>query len=193
MIVSLSQLYESDEPTRIYFVILDRQLSLPSDGASSWNSTQLGLWAKHGRVIAVQNPKFIPGIDTTHAEVVPFHQAYLVKPDLSWFILDQRKSENGILIHTLERRSLSLMVKREGDAICLSQTASLDRTADRLVERGMTLRQFMALQAEGAIVALNKEATGEAGVIELVILPGGVLFQPLKQRVTGKQSATPII
>lgn len=183
MIVPLSQLFESADRTRIYFVILDQQICLPPEKAvgSIWNSTQLGAWASKGQVIVVQNPQFIPGIDTTPAEVVAFHQAYLVKPDLNGLILHQRKSHSGFLINTLEGPSLSLIV-RTRDAICLSEDAPLDQTAERLMEGKTTLQQLMALRAgREAVVGLGEEATCEAGLIELVMVPRGVLFQFVKR------------
>lgn len=173
MIVPLSQLFESADRTRIYFVILDQQICLPPEKAvgSIWNSTQLGAWASKGQVIVVQNPQFIPGIDTTPAEVVAFHQAYLVKPDLNGLILHQRKSHSGFLINTLEGPSLSLIV-RTRDAICLSEDAPLDQTAERLMEGKTTLQQLTAWPAGDAVVGLGEEA-----LIELVMLPRGVLFR----------------
>ena len=183
MIVSLSQLYESAGRTHIYFIILDRKLSLQPDGVAGpfWNSTQIGIWASKGQMIAVQNPQFIPGIHTTFVEVVSFHQAYLVKPDLSGLILHQHKSRNGILINTLQRKSLSIVVKRTRDAICLSENASLDRIAERLMEGKTTLQQLIDLQRKNGVVDCSEKRSGEAELIELVMLPRGVLFRPLEQ------------
>lgn len=182
MIIPLSQLYESVDRTRIYFVILDPQICLPPERVvgSIWNSTQLGTWASKGQVIVVQNPQFIPGIDTTRAEVVAFHQAYLVKPDLNGLILHQRKSHSGFLINTLEDPSFSLIV-RTRDAICLSEDAPLDQTAARLMEGKTTLQQLTAWRAGETVVGPGEEGTQETGLIELVMLPRGVLFQFVKR------------
>lgn len=63
MIVPLSQIFESADRTRIYFVILDQQICLPPEKAvgSIWNSTQLGAWASKGQVIVVQKPAIHSG------------------------------------------------------------------------------------------------------------------------------------
>lgn len=181
MIVSLAQLDES-AGTCIYFVLLDQQLSLEADAVSPlWNSTQIGIWASKGQLIAVQNPKFIPGVGATRAEVVPFHQAYLVKPDLSGVILHQRKSKRGILISILQRRSLPIIVKRAGDAMLLPESAPLDQAAERLMEGRMTLQQRMSLQTEKS-ADRNLEAPPETGLIELVIVPRGALFRSIRQQ-----------
>jgi hypothetical protein len=183
MIVSLSQLYGSSDRSRIYFVILDQQISLSEDGSGApWNSTQIGIWANKGQLIAVQNSQFIPGVDTTRVEVVSFHQAYLVKPDLSGFILCQRKSENGTLISTLEGEALSVVVKRRHEAIRLPENAPFDQTAERLMEGKTTVLQLVGLHAGEAIVQLGDEKAPETGLIELVMVPRGVLFRPLKQQ-----------
>lgn len=111
----------------------------------------------------MQNPQFIPGIDTTSAEVVAFHQAYLVKPDLNGLILHQRKRHSGFLINTLEGPSLSLIL-RTRDAICLSEDAPLDQTAERLMEGKTTLQQLTALRAvKEAVVGLGEEASVKPG------------------------------
>lgn len=182
MNVPLSQLYESTDRARIYFVILDGQIFLPSDtSVASWNSTQIGIWANKGQLIAVQNPKLIPGASTTRAEIVPFHQAYIVKPDLSGMILFQRKSKNGFLINILERTALRMVVKNAGDVIYLPENALLDQAVEQLMNGKMTLKQLMALEAEGAHVDPRKTATREGRFIELVIVPRGVLFRCLKE------------
>lgn len=181
MIVSLAQLDEFTDRARIYFVLLDQELSLQSNASGShWSSTQIGIWASKGQLIAVQNHKFIPGTDTTQAEVVPFHQAYLVKPDLSGVIRHQHKSKNGFLMNIVERRSLSTMVKRNGDAMLLPEGAPLDQLAERLMEGRMTLQQLMAWQTGKRVN--DKEETLETGLIELVIIPRGVLIRPLKEQ-----------
>ncbi|NKE71956.1 hypothetical protein [Candidatus Manganitrophus noduliformans] len=183
MIVPLSALYEPADSARIYFVILDREISLPPDGAaSSWNSTQIGIWASKGQVIAVRNSRFIPGIDTAAVEVVSFHQAYLVKPDLSDLILYQRKTKNGILISALEKRALSMVVKRAGEAIPLPESAPFDRTAERLMEGRMTLQQLTTGRSGNIIVDPREETTDKTGLIELVIVPRGVLFRTLNRQ-----------
>ncbi|MCG3114900.1 MAG: hypothetical protein LLH30_04395 [Candidatus Manganitrophus sp. SA1] len=182
MIVPLSELYKTVDPARIYFVILDREIPLPPDGASSWSSTQIGIWASKGQVIAVRNSRFIPGIDNTRVEVVSFHQAYLVKPDLSDLILYQRKTKNGILISALEKKSLSMVVKRAGEAIHLPESAPFDQTAERLMEGRMTLQQLTAGRSGNIIVDPREETLDKTGLIELVIVPRGVLFRPLKRQ-----------
>lgn len=191
MIVSLSQLHRSINPARIYFVILDREISLPPDDvASSWNSTQIGIWASKGQVIAVQNSRFIPGIDTARVEVVSFHQAYLVKPDLNDVILYQRKSKNGILISILEKGSFSMVVKRTGEAIRLPEGAPFDQTAEWLMEGRVTLQQLTTGPFGNSIVDPREETMDKTGLIELVIVPRGVLFRPLKQQSVESRSTS---
>jgi len=182
MIVPLSQLYESADRTRIYLVILDQQIFFSENGSEpSWNSTQIGVWASKGQLIAIQNPKFIPGASTTRAEVVPFHQAYIVKPDLSGVILFQRKSKDGFLVNILERGALPMIVKNAGAVIHLPESMPLDQTAEELMNGKMTLKQLMVLQAEGAHVNHRETTTREGRFIELVIVPRGVLFRCLKE------------
>jgi len=185
--MSLAQLNESTHRNRIYLVLLDQRLSLIADASgSSWSSTQIGIWASKGQLIALQNPEFIPGTEATSVEVIPFHQAYLVKPDLSKLILHQRKSKSGFLINTLEKRSFSCLVKRKGDSFELSESASLDQIAARLMEGRMQLQQFITLQA-GKWVDVDREPISEHCLIELIMIPRGVLFRPLKQQpVLGK-------
>lgn len=181
MIVSLSQLHESTDRARIYFVILDQQIFLSENAYGSWNSTQIGIWASKGQLIAVQNPKFIPGTGATRAEVVPFHQAYIVKPDLSDLILFQRKSKNGFLINILERTALRMIVKNAGDMIHLPESARLDQAVEELMNGKRILKQLMVLQAEGAHVDHRETTTHEGRFIELVIVPRGALIRCLKE------------
>lgn len=187
MIVSLAQLNASVDRNRIYFVLLDQQLSLRADDAGSlWNSTQIGIWASRGQLMSVQNSKLIPGSDTACAELIPFHQAYLIKPDLSSVILGQRKSKSGFLINIVKKGSLSLLVKRERDALYLSENAPLDQMAERLMDGRMTLQQRRLLQTRGAIIETGEPATSTTERIELVILPRGVLLRPLEEKPVGQ-------
>lgn len=173
--VILSHLYSDRNIVQIYFVILDAELSVASFrlARATRHSTQLAGWAARGEVMAVVNPKWIPGVSTTPVEVVRFDQAYLVKPDLGGILIDQRKSKSGILINHLKMGALPLFLKETKRTLCVSDGLDLDLAMGSLMN-GRCAPRSRFVSAAGLRAIGNRDNSEE---IELVIVPRGAVLR----------------
>jgi hypothetical protein len=183
-VVPLSHLSFDRSLVQIYFVILNAELSVDSFvfARAARHSAQLAGWAARGEVMAVENPKWIPGAGTTPADVVRLDQAYLVKPDLSGILIDQRKSQSGILINHLKRGALPLFLKETKRTFCVSDCGDLDLAVESVM-KGRCAPRSRSISAAGIRAVSVEDKSRE---IELVIVPGGAVLRDVGHDTDGE-------
>lgn len=137
------------------------------------------MWADKGRVLVFQDPKFIPGLSATLAEVLRFQDAYLVKPDLKRFILKQRKTSNGVLIHRIQKELLSVFLKPGNEAILISESVDLDLTIEVLLNGRKAALKGLTVSEQADVIRDVPFNHGRDKEIDLVMMSQGMILRTI--------------
>jgi|GEM_PF-886352 len=133
-VVDLSQIYKYAGQVRLYFVVIDPDVSLwvLASVCASGKVDQLNEWVEKGQLLILNQPQLIPGLSDTPVETLRTEEAYLIKPALNEFLLEVRKSATGVLILRIFNKSLPAFLKPGIDAIFISENADFDETVQFL-------------------------------------------------------------
>lgn len=175
-VVELSVIYRDTGRVALFFVVLDARLSLSSLAAvcESGNANQLKQCSDRGQVLVFHNPKRIPGLSDTPAEVLRFEEAYLVKPDLRSVVQNQRKTANGVLVHRIEKKSLPVFLKPADEVLYISPSVDIDLAVEILSSRREPAIEFLIGSGQARIVR-DFHLEEEEEEVDLVLIPNGAI------------------
>ncbi|TAJ99893.1 MAG: hypothetical protein EPO39_16265 [Candidatus Manganitrophaceae bacterium] len=182
-IVELSQISPYAGVVKLFFVVLDTEISLSSLAAAceSGNTDQIKRWSDRGQVLVYDDPNKIPGLSDTRIEtqVLRFEEAYLIKPDLKCLILDQYKTANGILVHRIAKRSLSVFLTPEDEALCISKGVDVDLTVESLSRQRRPAIEFLIESGQARIIRNPHLEENKEEEIDLILLPNGAIVSEI--------------
>lgn len=180
-IVELSRLSSYAGRVELFFVVLDGEIPLSSlvSACESGNADQINRWSDRGQVLVYDYPRNIPGRGDTPAQVLRFEEAYLIKPDLKSFILDQRKTADGTLVHRLEKKSLPVFLKPGDEAVYLSKSVDIDFAVEILSQQRKPAIRFLIESKQASIVRDPRFEGIKEGEIDLVLIPNGVIVSEI--------------
>lgn len=175
-VVELSVIYRDAGRVALFFVVLDAGLPLSFLAlvCESCNTDQIKQWSDLAQVLVFHDPKKIPGLSGTPAEVLRFEEAYLVKPDLRRIIWNQHKTANGILVHRIEKKSLPVFLKPADEALCISPSVDIDLAVGILSSRREPAIEFLIGSGQARIVQ-DFHLEEEEEEVDLVLIPNGAI------------------